>query len=68
MKIRRAEQGRQAPAAPPATTDTIRESLLVQRQTGTVSAVEYLRSNGVNSATIRCVLSGSLGMAEAGTP
>ena len=71
MNIRRTGQGDHTPAARaagPAAADAIRESLAVQRQSGTVSAVEYLKSNGVGSATIRRVLSGQLGAASAGGP
>lgn len=61
MNIRPAERRHppyRGPANLPSTSDAIRESLLVQRQTGTVSAIEYLKSNGVSGAVIQRVLSG----------
>jgi hypothetical protein len=62
MNIQGIERRHQAPPGPAnlhSTAVTIRESLLVQRQTGTVSAIEYLKSNGVSAAVIERVLSGS---------
>ena len=37
----------------------IREGLLMQHSTGTVSAIEFLKSNAVDSIIIQRVLSGS---------
>jgi hypothetical protein len=67
MSLRQVERRRQAhpgPARLPSTSDTVRESLLVQRQTGTVSAIEYLKSNGVSADIIQRVLSGIVVRAE----
>lgn len=36
----------------------VRRGLLMQRDTGTVSAIEYLKANAVAAAVIRRVLSG----------
>ena len=54
----RRQAGAQA-GKPSARTASIRESLRVQRQSGTVSAIEYLKSAGVGGAVIQRVLSGA---------
>jgi hypothetical protein len=40
-------------------SQVIREGLLMQHSTGTVSAIEFLKSNAVDSIVIQRVLSGS---------
>lgn len=46
------------PAGSDAPAATVTKGLLVQRLSGTVSAIEYLKNNGVGSPVIQRVLSG----------
>ena len=48
------------------TADIVRLGLVVQELTGTVSAIEFLKANGISSAVIQRVLSGTAVRAEDG--
>ena len=46
-------------AGSPYLTDVVREGLLLQHSTGTVSAIEFLKANAVDGIVIQRVLSGN---------
>ncbi len=45
-------------ARPAGTSDLVRQGMLLQQTSNTVTAVEYLQSRGIDSAIIRRVLNG----------
>lgn len=60
---RRVLQSKGSPGTVPS-ADIVRHGMSLQSDTGTISAIEYLKANGIESAVIQRVLSGSPVRAE----
>lgn len=59
MSHQRTERRATGAHGPDPVSGIVTKSLLVQRRTGTVGAIEYLKANGVHCAVIQRVLGGT---------